>query len=48
MTVRVERMVRDAEDAHPDPHLREVRGTGASGSSRPMSGHRSVTIGATE
>jgi len=48
MTVRVERMVRDAEDAHPDPHLREVRSTGTSGSSRPMSGHRPVTIGATE
>jgi len=48
MTVRVERMVRDAEDAHPDPHLRVVRSAVASGSSRPMSGHRSVTIGATE
>ena len=48
MTVRDERMVRDAEDAHPDPHLREVRSAGASGSSWPMSGHRSVPIGATE
>jgi hypothetical protein len=48
MTVRAERMVRDAEDALPDPHLREGRGTGASGSSRPMSGPRSVPIGATE
>ena len=48
MTVRSERMVRDATDAHPDPHLREVRSAGASGSSWPMSGPRSETIGDTE
>jgi len=48
MNVRVERMVRDAEDAHPNPHLREVWNAVVPGSSRPMSGRRSGTIGATE
>ena len=48
MTVRDERMVRDATDAHPDPHLREVWSAVANDLSWPRAGQGPEAVGATE
>jgi len=48
MTVRGERMVRDAEGACPDPHLREVWSAGVGVSSWPTAGQGPGAVGATE